>query len=91
MHPESASREPIDFDVREFTARAEIELPQGLSVRAPLSVSLERPFGKFESIYSVQAKQLRVLRTMTLTRRSISADESASYETFRKTIDTDRD
>jgi tetratricopeptide (TPR) repeat protein/transglutaminase-like putative cysteine protease len=90
-HPESTNREPIDLDVREFTARAEIDVPDGLSVRAPLSVSLERPFGKFESIYSVQAKQLRVSRAMTLSQRSISTDEGASYETFRKTIDTDRD
>jgi tetratricopeptide (TPR) repeat protein len=86
-----SSDEPMELGLREFTANAEIDIPESLSARAPLSVSLERPFGKFESVYSIEGKRLKLSRTMTLTRRSISADEVAAYEAFRKTIDTDRD
>jgi tetratricopeptide (TPR) repeat protein/transglutaminase-like putative cysteine protease len=89
--PSRPSTEPIELALRAFSARADFEIPESLSVRAPLSVSLERPFGKFESIYSVEGGRLKITRTMTLTRRLISADEMASYEAFRKTIDTDRD
>ncbi len=81
----------IELGRREFIARVEIEIPEGVSIRAPLSVSLERPFGRFESTYSIEGRRLKLSRTMMLTRQSISPEEVSSYEAFRKTIDTDRD
>jgi Flp pilus assembly protein TadD len=83
--------EPLDVGRREFTARAEIEIPEGLSVRAPLSISLDRPFGTFASTYSVEGRRLVISRTMKVTQRSIPTGDIPSYEAFRKTIDTDRD
>lgn len=81
----------VEFDEREFDARAEIALPEGVEARAPLSVSLERPFGRFESVYSVDGRTLKVSRTLKLTKRSLTADEAPAYEALRKSIDTDRD
>jgi tetratricopeptide (TPR) repeat protein len=87
----AGATEPIELGLREVTVRAEIEIPENLNVRPPLSVSLGRPFGKYESTYAVEGKRLNLMRTLTLTRRSIPPDEVSSYEAFRKTIETDRD
>jgi tetratricopeptide (TPR) repeat protein/transglutaminase-like putative cysteine protease len=80
----------LDVTRREFSARAEIEIPEGRNARAPLSLSLDRPFGRFESSYTVEERHLRVARALKLVRRSVSAEELPSYEAFRKAIETDR-
>jgi tetratricopeptide (TPR) repeat protein/transglutaminase-like putative cysteine protease len=80
-----------EFEVREFTAQATIELPAGTKARAPLSVSLERPFGQFRSAYAVEGNRLRVERTLKLARGSVAPAELAAYESFRKALDTDRE
>lgn len=84
-------RAAADIAPGEFLQHAEIEIAEGLIARAPLSVSLDRPFGTFESAYSVEGRRLRLTRKLKLSRQSVSGDELASYEAFRKTIDTDRD
>jgi hypothetical protein len=69
----------------------EIEIPEDMGVHAPRSVSLDRPFGRFESIYSVEGRLLTQSKTLRLVRRSVSDREVASYEAFRKAIDGDHD
>lgn len=88
LPPASAS---IEVAARELVVRAEIEMPEGMGVRAPRSISLDRPFGKFESTYSVEGRRLKVARTLKLVRRSVSEDELTSYEAFRYAIFTDDD
>jgi hypothetical protein len=88
---QDAGADPVEFDAREFGARAEITIPEGLQARPPLSVTLERPFGRFESVYAVEGRTLKVTRTLKVARRTLARDETPSYEALRKAIDTDRD
>ena len=69
----------------------EVELPAGLQARAPLSVSLERPFGTFRSTYSVEGGSSKVERRLSLKQDTLAAADLAGYEAFRKAVETDRD
>jgi tetratricopeptide (TPR) repeat protein/transglutaminase-like putative cysteine protease len=94
--PEADEAAPLDadkleFGIREFSIRAEVEIPPGLSARAPLSVSVERPFGKFASVYAVQGTRLTLSRTLRLTTSSLGREEAGSYNGFRRSIGSDRD
>jgi transglutaminase-like putative cysteine protease/Tfp pilus assembly protein PilF len=80
-----------EFGVREFTVRAQIELPEGIAARAPLSVTLERPFARFRSAYAVEGRLIRVERMLTLARGSLAVAEVGAYASFRKALDTDRE
>jgi transglutaminase-like putative cysteine protease/Flp pilus assembly protein TadD len=71
-------------------ARAVIRLPDGARARAPLDVSLERPFGALKSTYSVEGGALRVTRSVRFDRGAAAA-APAAYASFRKAVDTDRD
>ena len=77
--------------MNEFATRVVIQLPEGTTARAPLSVSLERPLGSLRSAYSAEGGALRIERTLTLARRSVPAPDVAAYESFRKAVDTDRE
>ena len=78
------------FEVREVTMHAEIELAQGQAARAPLSVSLERPFGSFRSTYAVQDRKLVLDRQLKLVVASVSASDVPAYEAFLGAIRRDR-
>jgi len=88
---EGPEEKAVEFGSREMTVRAEIELPEGVTARAPLSVSVERPFGHFRSSYAVEGRTLRIERTLKLGRDSILSPEVAAYESFRKALDGDRE
>ena len=83
--------EKLEIGVRETVARAEIELPDGWTARPPLSVVMERPFGKFESTYSVEGHRLVATRAVRLSRSSIAPAEFKLFAALRKTASTDRD
>ena len=80
----------VSFDVRDVTARAEIEIPEGHRAHAPLSLSLERPFGTFRSTYSVEGRTLKLERILALSQPSVPEADAASYESFRNAVRTDR-
>lgn len=88
---EAAPDKAAEFAIREFVVRAEIGLPEGLSARAPLSVSLDRPFGQFRSSYSTDGGKMHVERVLKLSRRYLGADEAGAYDSFRKALDNDRE
>ncbi len=77
--------------VREVDLRAEIELPEGVGARPPLSVTLDRPFGRFRSAYGVLGRTLTARRSLNILRNSVGLDEVPAYESFRKALDTDRE
>jgi tetratricopeptide (TPR) repeat protein len=79
-----------EFSVREFSVRAEITLPDGARARAPLSVSIERPFGQFRSAYSVSGPSLKIERTLQLGRSFIMPADLGGYESFLKAVESDR-
>ena len=81
----------IELAVGESVTSIEIELPEGLEARAPLSVRLERPFGSFVSSYSVDGKHIRMSRELKIVRRQLADDDRPSYEAFRKAVETDHD
>lgn len=90
--PSKAEKEKVaQFGVREFGVRAEVELPEGVKARAPLSVTLDRPFGQFRSSYAVEGRTLRVRRELKLSRGSLVAADVPAYDSFRKALDTDRE
>jgi tetratricopeptide (TPR) repeat protein len=86
----AAEDKAAEFSMNEFVARAEIMLPEGVSARPPLSVSLERPFARLKSDYGVEGSTLTASRRLVLLRRSVTGAESAAYESFRQAVDKDR-
>jgi tetratricopeptide (TPR) repeat protein len=81
----------VEFSTLQFDFHAELDVPAGLTLRAPLSLKVERPFGTFEASYSIEGTKARLSRTLKLTRSRLSRAELASYEAFLKAIDADRD
>jgi len=77
------------FGVRENTIRAEIELPEGQQAQAPLSVSLERPFGSFRSSYQRDGRTIKLERTLRLSKPELAQGETASYQAFKNAITKD--
>jgi len=88
----AAAEEKIaEFSLNEFDTRAEIELPKGVVGRAPVSVSLDRPFAQLRSEYAVEGSLLKARRRLVVLKRSVNGSESASYESFRQAVDKDRE
>jgi Flp pilus assembly protein TadD len=83
--------ETVELKASEFVARADISMAEGLSAHAPLSLSLARPYGRFESSYAVEGRHLTVARTVTLSRKTLSGEDLPGYAAFRKAIDNDHD
>jgi tetratricopeptide (TPR) repeat protein len=86
----AAGEPPVRFGVREFHVTAEVELAEGQTPRAPLSVSLERPFGSFRSTYSVEGRTLRLDRALTLRQSTLGEGDLPAYEAFRGAVATDQ-
>jgi tetratricopeptide (TPR) repeat protein len=84
-----AGEPPVSFIIRELAVKAEIEMPEGQTSRAPLSISLERPFGSFRSSYSVEGRTLRMERTLDLRQASLGEGDLPAYEAFRGAVSTD--
>jgi tetratricopeptide (TPR) repeat protein/transglutaminase-like putative cysteine protease len=85
----TADEQAVDFGLEEAVVRVEIELPEGFTARAPLSVSLERPFARLVSEYTLAGNHLKLERRLTLL-KPVLGSESASYESFREGFDKDR-
>lgn len=73
----------------EYVTRAEVALPETLSAHSPLSVSLDRPFGRFESSYTAEGARLVASRSLSVPNRSVSGDELPAYEAFRRALKKD--
>jgi tetratricopeptide (TPR) repeat protein len=84
-----SSETGIDLEVGEFAVHAEVRVPESLSALAPLSVTLDRPFGHFESRYRVEGGRLELFRTLRITESSLPASETASFQAFREAIAKD--
>lgn len=92
LDPVPAGDPAVAFRIGETTARSEITLAEGERGRAPLSVSLERPFGTYRSIYSVEGSTLKMERVLTFRQRELrDADAVAAYVSFRKAVKKDLD
>lgn len=87
--PLPAGEPAVTFDVRETVARAEIEVPEEQKTRAPLSVSVERPFATFRSVYSREGRTLKLERTLSFPRPSLEAADLAAYDSFRDAVAKD--
>jgi tetratricopeptide (TPR) repeat protein len=85
-----AEAEAAELAVRELAVRAEVEVPEGASVKAPLSITLERKFGSFRSRYTVEGRAIQVERTAVFSVGEVPAAERDAYESLRKAIETDR-
>jgi tetratricopeptide (TPR) repeat protein len=73
----------------ETTHRARVEIPEGMVARAPLSVTLDRPFASYRSKYAVDGRLLTVERELVIRQRKIPAEEKSSYEAFRAAVKAD--
>jgi tetratricopeptide (TPR) repeat protein len=86
-----AAPEPIVLELSEYVVRAEFDVAEGFTFEAPLSVTVQRPYGSFESAYSVEGRRIGVARTLKLKARSVPVEDLKSYEAFYRAIETDRD
>ncbi len=92
LDPAPAGDPSVSFDVAQQVGRVEIELPEEGRGRAPLSVSLERPFGSFRSTYAVEGRILRAERTLALKERTLEeAGTLAAYRSFRASVEKDQE
>ncbi len=87
---DATAKRPITFLASEIGYKGSIELPEGATARAPLSVSLTRPFASSESAYSIEGRTVKVTRTVRLNAAGITPDEMAAYTALYKAADTDR-
>lgn len=68
---------------------AEISLPLGYRVRAPVNVSLSRDYGSYESRYEATEARLSVNRTIRLSAETLPAARSADFLAFVAAIRKD--
>lgn len=73
----------------EIRFRARMEMPEGMTARAPLSVSLERSFASFRSTYTVEGRALVIERVLTVRQPKIAAAQRSEYVAFRDAVRTD--
>jgi tetratricopeptide (TPR) repeat protein len=88
---DTTARKPVQFDIGEISFKASVDLPENITARAPLSISLERPFVSLTSNYSVSGRTLRTERVFKFPVPSISRDQLPAYEAARKAANTDRE
>lgn len=82
---------PLQFVASEVALTASVELPEGVTARAPLSVALDRPFASVSSKYSVEGRTLKVNRLIRFPQPFLSPDQLAAYQALKKSADTDRE
>ena len=88
---DSTTVKPVRFDVVESSFRASVDLPEGTTARAPLSVSLDRPFATLASRYSVEGRTLKSERVIRFLQPSVAREQLPAYDAFQKAADTDRE
>lgn len=81
----------LRFFSDEIVFRAKIEVPEGIAVRPPLSISLDRPFASVRSKYSFEGRTLVVERTISFNRPTLTHADVPAYEALRKQAATDRE
>jgi tetratricopeptide (TPR) repeat protein len=79
------------FTASEESLTASVELPTGITARAPLSVSLDRPFASVSSNYSVDGRTLKVSRIVRFPQPFLSREQLPAYQALKKSADTDRE
>ena len=80
---------PLDLP-DETVTRGECRMPAGMKARAPLAISLDRPFATYRSTYAVDDGVLRVERTLRIRAREVLGKDAGAYEAFRKAVRQDR-
>jgi tetratricopeptide (TPR) repeat protein len=88
---DATARKPIVFTVTEVAFKASVDLPADVTARAPLSISMERPFASLRSSYAVDGRTLVVERVVRLPLPSIAREQLPAYEALRKAAATDRE
>lgn len=84
-------RKPVRFEVDQVTFKAQVTLPEGVTARGPLSISMDRAFARLDSNYAVEGRTLRVERTLRFPVPSLDRDQLPAYEALRKAASTDRE
>lgn len=88
---DATAKKVVLFDVGEVTFNAIVELPENVTARAPLSITLDRPFASLSSRYSVTGRTLAVSRSLKLPTPFLDRTQVPAYEALRKAADTDRE
>lgn len=88
---DTTAKKPIRFETSEYAFRAAVTLPPGSTARAPLSISMERPFLSLASNYAVEGSTLKVERKTRFLVPHLSRDMLPAYEAVRKAASTDRE
>ena len=88
---DATAKKVVLFDVGEVTFNATVELPENVTARAPLSITLDRPFASLASRYSVTGRTLAVSRSLKLPTPFLERAQVPAYEALRKAADTDRE
>lgn len=88
---DATSKKPVRFDMSEFIFKAAIALPEGTAARAPLSISMDRPFVSLTSSYAVDGATLKAERKFQMPAAHITREQLPAYEALRKAAATDRE
>lgn len=88
---EEPDGEPLELGgPAEFTSRLRIELPARQRAQAPVAVTLDREFARYDSSYGVEDGRLIAERRLTVVARELPPDRFDEYEAFRSAIGNDR-
>ncbi len=81
---------PIELgEPAEVTATASVTIPEGITARAPLPVSISRPFGDYTSTYEVKGRVLSLTRRLVTRERTVPADQFDAYDSLERAADAD--
>jgi tetratricopeptide (TPR) repeat protein len=83
--------DPMEVLPSEYLFKADFDIPEGFTLQAPLSVSVQRSYGSFDSTYRTEGRHISLARTLKLKTKSVPAADMASYGAFYRAVDTDHD
>ena len=75
----------------EATRQLNLVLPAGTSAELPVPVKLRRDYGDYASTYVLHGDTLVVQRTVHFTRSRVTPNQTADWNSFRRTVKDDED
>jgi tetratricopeptide (TPR) repeat protein len=74
------------FSPVELIFKCKIQLPEGFTAQAPLSIKLERDYAKYESAYSVDKNIITAEKKLIVLIPEVTDAHRQDYEAFRRAI-----
>jgi Flp pilus assembly protein TadD len=89
--PDEPGTDDQTLEIDALLARTTVKLtiPDSVTAQPPVTVTIERPFGKYTATYSSDAHTLLIDRRLQLRQSQLRPDRFAEYTSFTKTVEAD--